>query len=105
MSGGKKEKDHDPKHTTSFVKHGDIGSVTASETVLLIFIDDEEPNSSNRVNSEVHRSILDIFTSKQMLQKPSVDSFLPLPERLLKTMEKILMMRTKLILADHYERG
>lgn len=80
-SGGKKkENDHDPKHTTSFVKHGDIGSLTASETVLLVVTDDEETNCSNRMNSEVHRSILEIFTSTEVLQNASVDGFLLLPE-------------------------
>lgn len=39
---GKKENDCDPKHTTFFVKHGDISSLTACETVLLVFIDEEE---------------------------------------------------------------
>lgn len=43
------------------MKHGDIGSVTASEAGLLIFIDDEA-NCSNRKISEVHRSILDAST-------------------------------------------
>lgn len=85
---GKKENDHDPKHTTSFVKHGDIGSLTHSETVLLVFIGDEEANCNNRMNSEVHRSILEIFTSKQVLPNASVDGFLPLPEMLLKIMDK-----------------
>lgn len=58
------------------MKHGDIGSLTASETVLLDFTDDERTNCSNRMNSEVHRSISEIFTSKQMLQNASVDGFL-----------------------------
>lgn len=34
-SGEKKENDYDPKHTSSFVKHGDIGSVTAVQLYRL----------------------------------------------------------------------
>lgn len=80
----KKENDHDPKHTTSLVKHGDIGSLTASETVLLVFIKGEEANSSSKMNSELHRSNLKMYKFKQMLQKISVGGFLPLLEIVLR---------------------
>ncbi len=54
---------HDPKHTTSSVKHGG-GSVTAwacmaaSGTGSLVFIDDVTADKSSRMNSEVFRAIL-----------------------------------------------
>ena len=53
---------HDPKHTTSSVKHGG-GSVmawacmAANGTGSLVFIDDVTANKSNRMNSEVFRAI------------------------------------------------
>ncbi len=54
---------HDPKHTTSSVKHGG-GSVmawacmAASGTGSLVFIDDVTADKSSRMNSEVFRAIL-----------------------------------------------
>ncbi len=54
---------HDPKHTTSSVKHGG-GSVmawacmAASGTGSLVFIDDVTADKSSRMNSEVFRVIL-----------------------------------------------
>ncbi len=54
---------HDPKHTTSSVKHGG-GSVmawacmAASGTGYLVFIDDVTADKSSRMNSEVFRAIL-----------------------------------------------
>ncbi len=54
---------HDPKHTTSSVKHGG-GSVMAwacmpaSGTGSLVFIDDVTADKSSRMNSEVFRAIL-----------------------------------------------
>uniref|UniRef100_A0A8C5N2V1 Transposase n=1 Tax=Leptobrachium leishanense TaxID=445787 RepID=A0A8C5N2V1_9ANUR len=54
---------HDPKHTTSSVKHGG-GSVmawackAANGTGSLIFIDDVTADKSSRMNSEVFRAIL-----------------------------------------------
>ncbi len=53
---------HDPKHTTSSVKHGG-GSVmawacmAASGTGSLVFIDDVTADKSSRMNSEVFRAI------------------------------------------------
>ena len=52
---------HDPKHTTSSVKHG--GSVmawacmAANGTGTLVFIDDVTADKSSRINSEVFRAI------------------------------------------------
>ena len=66
---------HDPKHTTSSVKHGD-GSVmawacmAASGTGSLVFIDDITADKSNRMNSEVFRAILSAHIG-QMLQNSS----------------------------------
>jgi len=54
---------HDPKHTTSSVKHGG-GSVMAwacmasNGTGSLVFIDDVTKDRSSRMNSEVYRDIL-----------------------------------------------
>ena len=54
---------HDPKHTTSSVKHGG-GSVmawacmAANGTGSLVFIDDVTADKSSRMNSEVFRAIL-----------------------------------------------
>ncbi len=54
---------HDPKHTTSSVKHGG-GSVmawacmAACGTGSLVFIDDVTADKSSRMNSEVFRAIL-----------------------------------------------
>uniref|UniRef100_A0A8C5R1Q5 Transposase n=1 Tax=Leptobrachium leishanense TaxID=445787 RepID=A0A8C5R1Q5_9ANUR len=54
---------HDPKHTTSSVKHGG-GSVmvwacmAANGTGSLVFIDDVTADKSRRLNSEVFRAIL-----------------------------------------------
>lgn len=54
---------HDPKHTTSSVKHGG-GSVMAwaciasNGTRSLVFIDDVTKDSSSQMNSEVYRDIL-----------------------------------------------
>lgn len=54
---------HDPKHTTSSVKHGG-GSVMAwacmasSGTGSLVFIDDVTEDRSSRMNSKVYRDIL-----------------------------------------------
>ena len=59
----RKGTDHDPKHTTSSVKHGG-GSVmvwacmAANGTGSLVFIDDVTANKSSRRNSEVFRAIL-----------------------------------------------
>lgn len=59
----KKGTAHDPKHTTSSVKHGG-GSVMAwacmasKGTGSLVFIDDITTDKSSRMNSEVYRNIL-----------------------------------------------
>ncbi len=58
----KKGTAHDPKHTTSSVKHGG-GSViawacmAANGTGPLVFIDDVTADRSSRVNSEVFKAI------------------------------------------------
>ncbi len=54
---------HDPKHTTSSVKHGGGGvmawaCMAASGTGSLVFIDDVTADKSSRMNSEVFRAIL-----------------------------------------------
>ena len=60
---GRKGTAHDPKHTTSSVKHGG-GSVmawaymAANGTGSLVFIDDVTADKSSRMNSEVFRAIL-----------------------------------------------
>ena len=54
--GGRKGTAHDPKHTTSSVKHGG-GSVMAWAGSL-VFIDDVTADKSSRMNSEVFRAIL-----------------------------------------------
>ncbi len=60
---------HDPKHTTSSVKHGG-GSVmawaymAASGTGSLVFIDDVTADKSSRMNSEVFRAILSAHSAK-----------------------------------------
>lgn len=61
--GEKKGTAHDPKYTTSSVKHGG-GSVIAwacmatTGTGSLVFIDDVTNDGSSRMNSEVYRNIL-----------------------------------------------
>ncbi len=56
---------HDPKHTSSSVKHGG-GSVmawacmAASGTGSLVFIDDVTADKSSRINSEVFRAIISV---------------------------------------------
>ena len=54
---------HDPKHTTSSVKHGGgcvmaWACMAASGTGSLVFIDDVTADKSSRMNSEVFRTIL-----------------------------------------------
>ena len=70
--GRRKGTAHDPKHTTSSVKHGG-GSVmawacmTANGTGSLVFIDDVTADKSSRMNSEVFRAIY-LLIFRQMLQ-------------------------------------
>ena len=59
----KKGSAHDPKHTSSSVKHGGGNVVacfcmTSSGTGSLIFIDDVTHDGSSKMNSEVYRNIL-----------------------------------------------
>lgn len=59
----KKRHAHDPKHTTSSVKHGGGGvmawaCMAASGTGSLVFIDDVTADRSRTMNSEVYRNIL-----------------------------------------------
>ena len=54
---------HDPKHTTSSVKHGGGSAMVwacmaANGTGSLVFIDDVTADKSSRMNSEVFRAIL-----------------------------------------------
>uniref|UniRef100_A0AAQ4QMS3 Transposase Tc1-like domain-containing protein n=1 Tax=Gasterosteus aculeatus aculeatus TaxID=481459 RepID=A0AAQ4QMS3_GASAC len=62
---------HDPKHTSSSVKHGGGGvmawpCMAANGTGALVFIDDVTADKSSRMNSEVFRPI---FIFSQMLHK------------------------------------
>ena len=68
---------HDPKHTTSSVKHGGGGvmawaCMAASGTGSLVFIDDVTADRSRTMNSEDYRNIL----SAQIKQKMPPNSAL-----------------------------
>lgn len=59
----RKGSDHDPKHSTSSVKHGGASvmawaRMAASRTGFLRYIDDVTPDKSSRKNSEVFQAIL-----------------------------------------------
>uniref|UniRef100_A0AAQ4PUA3 Transposase Tc1-like domain-containing protein n=1 Tax=Gasterosteus aculeatus aculeatus TaxID=481459 RepID=A0AAQ4PUA3_GASAC len=59
---------HDPKHTTSSVKHGGGTVVAANGTGSLVFIDDVTADKSSRRNSEVFFGQYYLLKFSQMLQ-------------------------------------